>query len=154
MWVGYYKFFSGVGYKYNSSRKRLLAATLFAPFLLVGEDDGAEPWMGPAVILTHLIPYFFASWYTESLVADKLLQRFGMSAVPVEHGLLVANLVSYGMIAFVVAMSLIVELWGITWDDLRGVKRKFQNKFSENRTGTGKRSLPWTSKTNESVRWE
>ncbi|MFH0812909.1 MAG: hypothetical protein V2A69_08740 [Pseudomonadota bacterium] len=118
-------------HKYDTRWKRLLAVTLFAPFLMVSGDDdwGEYYWMGPAACLTFLVPCFFASWYIESFVTNIILQSYGVSTELVEHGLFLGNLVSYGIIALVVALWLVMELLGVTWDDLLSAKRKFVAKL-------------------------
>jgi hypothetical protein len=129
-WAAFRETFSSdSGRMYDAWWKRLLVVTLFAPFLLGGDDDGGEDWMVPAAMLTCLIPYFFASWYIESFVANTIVRPHGFSPELVKSGLLVGNLVTYGAIALLVAVWLIMELLGITWDDLLRAKRKFVAKL-------------------------
>jgi hypothetical protein len=155
MWTGAHIInFANPDSRYNTRWKRVVAVTLFAPFLLVGEDDGEEDWMAPAVILSLLIPCFFASWYIESLVADGMLQGYGFSTNLVEYGLLVANLASYGVMALVVVLWLVMELWGITWGDLLSAKRKFAARLYGYKIVSEKPSLPRLSKTYEPVKWD
>jgi hypothetical protein len=155
MWTGAQIInFANPDSRYNTRWKRVVAVTLFAPFLLVGEDAGWEDWMAPAVILSLLIPCFFASWYIESLVVDSILQWYGFSIGLVEHALLVANLVSYGVMALVVALWLVMELWGITWGDLLSAKRKFAARLYGYKIVSEKPSLPRISKTYEPVKWD
>jgi hypothetical protein len=140
--------------EYGSRLKRLLAVTLFAPFFMVGgDDDGGEHyWMGPAACLTLLIPYFFASWYIESFVTNTILQSHGVATELVKHALFVANLVSYGIIALFVALWLVMELLGITWEDLLRSKRKFTAKLYGYKTVSEKPSLPQVISTYDLVR--
>lgn len=148
--------------RYDTRWKRVLAVTLFAPFLLATinngeEDDGAEDWMAPVLILTCLVPFFFASWYIESIVAVAMVEGYRFSAGLVEHALLVANLISYGSITLLVALWLVMELWGITWEDLlsaKRAKRKFAARLYGYKTFSEKPARPRISKTYEPVKWD
>jgi hypothetical protein len=145
--------------RYDTRWKRVLAVTLFTPFLLTTinngeEDDGAEDWMAPVLILTCLVPFFFASWYIESIVAVAMVEGYRFSAGLVEHALLVANLISYGSITLLVALWLVMELWRITWKDLlsaKRAKRKFAARFYGYKTFSEKPARPRISKTYEPV---
>jgi hypothetical protein len=150
--AAYKKIFFNNGRMYDSWWKRLLAATLFAPFLVSIEDDVGKTWMVPTAILSCLIPYFFASWYIESFIANTILRSHGFAPELVKYGLLVGNLVTYGIIALLVALWLVMELKGIIWRDLLSAKRKFVAKFSGYKTVSEKQSLSWISNANNSVK--
>ena len=85
----------GSAYGIETARKKFLAVTWQAPWLIPYEDD--MDWMVPSAGLALLVPFFFASWWIEYQVAVPLLDV--LEPRTVRHSLLVANLATYGILA-------------------------------------------------------
>ena len=126
--------------KYKNRWLKRLGA-LFRALLFVSDDDGWEDWMGPAVILFCLIPCFFASWYIEGFIAKIILQSYEIAPELVEYSQLIANLVSYGIIALIVALWLVMELLGVTWKNLIGTRQEFESEQYGYKTDSVKPSV-------------
>lgn len=92
-------------YQVNCSLKRLL--------ILICESAWVAPygrnlrWMIPAANLVLLIPFFFASWFSESWIIDYFWGNIDKTEV--NNALRNANLLSYAMPAFYLLIKLIRE---------------------------------------------
>jgi hypothetical protein len=93
----------GRAYGLKTPLTRFLAVTWQAPWLTPYESD--LYWMIPAAGLFLLIPFFFASWYVEYLVADRLLKHVDPAAT--WQGVRNANLISYGLLALYLVIVLV-----------------------------------------------
>lgn len=67
---------------------------------LYGVKKYPKDWMVPAACLLLLIPYFFVSWFIEYKIAMRMLD--GFEPQNLSYGVLVSNLVSYGILALIV----------------------------------------------------
>ena len=76
--------------------------------LLYGVKKYPKDWMVPAASLLLLIPYFFVSWFIENKIAMRMLD--GFEPQNLSYGVLVGNLVSYGILALIVLGWLIWEI--------------------------------------------
>lgn len=85
----------GGAYGIDSFLGKVLAVTWQAPWLIPYED--AFDWMIPAAGLVLLVPFFFASWWSEYLVARKLNKGFLPAIVRVK--IRNANLITYSLLA-------------------------------------------------------
>lgn len=74
---------------------------------LYGVEKYPKDWMVPAASLLLLIPYFFVSWLIEYRIAMRMLVGFEPN---VSYGVLIGNLVSYGILALIVLGWLIWEI--------------------------------------------
>jgi hypothetical protein len=90
----------------NQLMPLLFSVTIGAPWLF--PPDGDNYWMVPAATLTSLVPFFFASWFTEFLIlrwaSKKTTSRVCMSVTRT------ANLISYSLLAIGVIIWLLVAL--------------------------------------------
>lgn len=70
-------------------------------WIWLGADGEKNPkdWMVPAACLLLLMPYFFVSWFIEYKIVMRMLDGFEPN---VSYGVLVGNLVSYGILALIV----------------------------------------------------
>ncbi len=75
---------------------------------LYGVEKYPKDWMVPAASLLLLIPYFFVSWFFEYRIAMHMLDGFEPQNLC--YGVLVGNLVSYGILALIVLGWLIWEI--------------------------------------------
>lgn len=85
----------GGAYGLDSSMGKVLAVTWQAPWLIPYETD--LNWMIPAAGLVLLVPFFFASWWSEYLVSKKMLQALPSNILKVK--VRNANLITYCMLA-------------------------------------------------------
>jgi hypothetical protein len=86
----------GSAYGTNSTLGKVLAVTWQAPWLIPYEKD--LHWMIPVAGLVLLVPFFFASWWSEYLVSKILLKD--LSAIELKAKVRNANLISYGLLVF------------------------------------------------------
>lgn len=77
----------------ESLRGKVLSVTLQAPMLIPYDD---ARWLLPTAGLVLMVPFFFASWWTEYWLARRLLRDLPRPAVwtAVRN----ANLISYGLL--------------------------------------------------------
>ena len=85
----------GSAYGLDTAWKKFLAVTWQAPWLIPYEDD--LDWMVPSAGLALLVPFFFASWWIEAWVVSYYVHIPGQVAV--SHAVLIANQVTYGILA-------------------------------------------------------
>lgn len=93
----------GAAYGLKTPLTRLLAVTWQAPWLIPYDSD--LYWMIPAAGLFLLIPFFFASWLVEYLVARRLLHQ--VDPTDTWRGVRNANLASYGLLALYLVIVLV-----------------------------------------------
>jgi hypothetical protein len=92
---------------------RLRDAVWVAPWIVPHEYvdwdayQGEWDWIIPAKVLVLLLPFFFASWLVEHAVASRMLGLFG---VPLGAGVLVGNVVTYGLMALIALRFLVSDL--------------------------------------------
>jgi len=86
---------------------KIYAVTGQAPWLLPYEDK--MYWMLPAAMLVLLVPFFFATWFVEYQIARRMLKE--LSAPNVKRAVLMANLASYGLLAFILIVDLGAEVY-------------------------------------------
>ncbi|WP_306519921.1 hypothetical protein [Rheinheimera sp.] len=85
----------GGAYGLDSYMGKVLAVTWQAPWLIPYETD--LNWMIPAAGLVLLVPFFFASWWSEYLVSKEMLQALPSNILKVK--VRNANLITYCMLA-------------------------------------------------------
>jgi hypothetical protein len=85
----------GAAYGLRTPLEKFLAITWQAPWLIPYESD--LYWMIPAAGLFLLIPFFFASWYVEYIVAKWIVKEVAVKDL--RRGVRNANLVSYALLA-------------------------------------------------------
>lgn len=85
----------GGAYGINSVMGKVLAVTWQAPWLIPYEDD--LNWMIPVAGLVLLIPFFFASWWSEYFVSKKLNKT--LPPLIVRGKVRNANLITYSLLA-------------------------------------------------------
>ncbi len=74
---------------------------------LYGVEKYPKDWMVPSASFLLLIPYFFVSWFIEYRIAMRMLVGFEPN---LSYGILIGNLVSYGILALIVLGWLIWEI--------------------------------------------
>ncbi|WP_444938922.1 hypothetical protein [Microbulbifer sp. JMSA002] len=82
-------------YGIDSLMGKILAVTWQAPWLIPYEED--LNWMIPAAGLILLIPFFFASWWSEYFISQKLNKT--LPSVSVKIKVRNANLITYSLLA-------------------------------------------------------
>lgn len=122
--------------------KKILATIGQAPWLPpYPERDFA--WMAPVACLVLLVPFFFASWLIEYQVAFRMLPEFNRPDV--EHSIFVGNLVTYGLLAAILLVWLIMAwVWLVeeisddilkrtleraAWDEKRAARDPAHERF-------------------------
>ena len=80
---------------------KFLAVSWQAPWLLPYE--GQIHWMIPASTMFLLIPFFFASWFIEYMIAKRMFK--GLAKNIISQAIFKANIVSY------VFMEILASLW-------------------------------------------
>lgn len=75
---------------------KVLSVTLQAAWLIPYEAD--LHWMIPAAGLVLLVPFFFASWWSEYLVSKKILKEHPAQSVKI--AVRTANMITYALLAF------------------------------------------------------
>ena len=96
----------GSGYGIGTAKARFLTVTLGAPWLPPYEDKTMN-WIVPAAGFVLLIPFFFASWLVEYEVGIWILDE--MNAGNVSSAVLMGNLITYGILAALVAAVTLYE---------------------------------------------
>jgi hypothetical protein len=74
---------------------KVLAVTWQAPWLIPYEED--LNWMIPVAGLVLLIPFFFASWWSEYFVSKKLNETLPPTVLRIK--VRNANLITYSLLA-------------------------------------------------------
>jgi hypothetical protein len=85
----------GGAYGIDSVTGKILAVTWQAPWLIPYEED--LNWMIPAAGLVLLIPFFFASWWSEYFVSKKLNKT--LPSKNIKRKVRNANLITYSLLA-------------------------------------------------------
>ena len=85
----------GSAYGINSVMGKVLAVTWQAPWLIPYEED--LNWMIPVAGLVLLIPFFFASWWSEFFVSKKLNKT--LPSLSIRGKVRNANLITYSLLA-------------------------------------------------------
>ncbi len=96
----------GSGYGIGTAKAKFLTVTLGAPWLPPYEDKTMN-WIVPAAGFVLLIPFFFASWLIEYKVGIWILDE--MNADNVSSAVLMGNLITYGILAALVAAVTLYE---------------------------------------------
>lgn len=86
---------------------KLLGVTWLAPWMMPWGTD--EHWMIPLAALMLLVPFFFASWLIEYVVSVMFMRD--IEAARLKRAVLVANLVSYALLAGVALVALAVGIY-------------------------------------------
>ena len=92
----------GSAYGLASPTTRLLAVTWQAPWLIPYEVD--LYWMIPTATIVLLIPFFFASWWVEYLVAKWILSEIDKRVV--RRSVRNVNFLSYSALALYVVVQM------------------------------------------------
>ncbi len=95
----------GSGFGIRTAKARFLTVTLGASWL--PPVDKTMTWMAPAAGFVLLIPFFFASWLVEYEVGIWILDE--MNAGNVSSAVLMGNLITYGILAALVATVTLYE---------------------------------------------
>ncbi len=95
----------GSGFGVRTAKARFLTVTLGASWL--PPVDKTMTWMAPAAGFVLLIPFFFASWLVEYEVGIWILDE--MNAANVSSAVLMGNLITYGILAALVAAVTLYE---------------------------------------------
>jgi hypothetical protein len=85
----------GGAYGINSAMGKVLAVTWQAPWLIPYEED--LNWMIPVAGLVLLVPFFFASWWSEYFVSKKLNKT--LPSLSIKDKVRNANLITYSLLA-------------------------------------------------------
>lgn len=85
----------GGAYGINSVMGKVLAVTWQAPWLIPYEED--LNWMIPVAGLVLLIPFFFASWWSEYFVSKKINKTLPSPSIRTK--VRNANLITYSLLA-------------------------------------------------------
>ncbi len=86
----------GGAYGLDTTLGKVLSVTLQAAWLIPYESD--LHWMIPVAGLVLLVPFFFASWWSEYFVTKKMLKEH--SAQRVKIAVRNANIITYILLAF------------------------------------------------------
>ncbi len=89
-------FGGGRAFGLESTLDKVLSVTLQAAWLIPYESD--LHWMIPVAGANLLIPFFFASWWSEYLVLKKILKEY--SAQRIKIAVRNANMITYALLAF------------------------------------------------------
>ena len=89
------QFFTGgdKAYGLDSTLGKIIAVTWQAPWLIPYEEN--FNWMLPIAGIVLLIPFYFASWWSEYLTCEKLLH--GIPSVTLKKCMRNANMITYGL---------------------------------------------------------
>lgn len=85
----------GGAYGIDSVMGKVLAVTWQAPWLIPYEDD--LNWMIPVAGLVLLVPFFFASWWSEYFVSKKINKS--LPSLNIRDKVRNANLITYSLLA-------------------------------------------------------
>ena len=86
----------GGAFGLDTTLGKVLSVTLQAAWLIPYESD--LHWMIPVAGLVLLVPFFFASWWSEYFVSKKMLKDH--STQKIKRAVRNANLVTYTLLAF------------------------------------------------------
>lgn len=86
----------GGAFGIDTTLGKVLSVTLQAAWLIPYESD--LHWMIPVAGLVLLVPFFFASWWSEYFVSKKMLKE--PSAQRVKIAVRNANIITYALLAF------------------------------------------------------
>jgi len=86
----------GGAFGLDTTLGKVLSVSLQAAWLIPYESD--LHWMIPAAGLVLLVPFFFASWWSEYFVSKKILKEH--SAQSVKIAVRNANIITYTLLAF------------------------------------------------------
>ena len=86
----------GGAFGLDTTLGKVLSVSLQAAWLIPYESD--LHWMIPAAGLILLVPFFFASWWSEYFVSKKILKEH--SAQSVKIAVRNANIITYTLLAF------------------------------------------------------
>jgi hypothetical protein len=95
------------GPSFDTFAGKLLAVTWQAPWMMPYESD--MYWMMPVASLVLLVPFFFVSWLIEYQLSRLFLRD--VDKADLKRAVLIANLVSYAMLAGVVLAWMGVGLY-------------------------------------------
>lgn len=95
------------GPSFDTLAGKVLAVTWQAPWMMPYESD--LYWMIPVAALVLLVPFFFASWLIEYYVSRLFMREIEHGAL--RNSVLVANLVSYALLAAVTLAGLGVGIY-------------------------------------------
>lgn len=85
----------GGAYGVDTTIGKILAVTWQAPWLIPYPED--LNWMVPTAGLVLLVPFFFASWWSEYLVSRKMLKTLPTQLIKAK--VCNANLITYSLLA-------------------------------------------------------
>ena len=85
----------GGAYGLDTTLGKILSVTLQAAWLIPYESD--LRWMIPVAGLVLLVPFFFASWWSEYFVSKKILKDHSPQEVKIE--VRNANIITYALLA-------------------------------------------------------
>ncbi|HPT07698.1 MAG TPA: hypothetical protein PLO85_06120 [Candidatus Omnitrophota bacterium] len=97
----------GAAYGLQTPLKKFLAVTWQAPWLIPYESD--LYWMIPAASLVLLIPFFFASYFVEAIIARRMQKSLDTGLL--KKSVFVANVVSYAILFVLTLAWLLVSLF-------------------------------------------
>lgn len=92
-------------YGLDSTLGKIIAVTWQAPWLIPYEEN--FDWIIPIAGIVLLIPFYFASWYSEYLTLEKILHRIPSAKLKVCSRN--ANLITYGLMLLWPVLSLIIQ---------------------------------------------
>jgi hypothetical protein len=96
----------GRGYGLETIFQKLLAITWQAPWLVPHESE--LYWMVPSAELFLLIPFFFASWFIEYLIARVILKKIDKKIL--KHSIFIANLITYLLLGLGILSWLLISI--------------------------------------------
>ena len=86
----------GGAFGLDTTLGKVLSVTLQAAWLIPYESD--LHWMIPVAGLVLLVPFFFASWWSEYFVSKKMLKEHPAQRVKI--AVRNANIITYALLAF------------------------------------------------------
>jgi len=90
----------------QTTLQKFLAITWQAPWLIPYES--AFYWMVPSATLVLLVPFFFASYFIEYLIAKKMLKEYDRKKI--RESVFVANLTTYIILGLITVGWLAISL--------------------------------------------
>lgn len=123
---------TGGGYAYGFSTfwQKLIAFTWQAPWLIPYYEHKDSAWIGYAAMIVLLVPYCFASWYTEYFVSRSFLAKrlpstseddVEMNSIKlfekeshfseISHAIWKANLITYGVLGLLLLIPLATHIF-------------------------------------------
>jgi len=85
---------------------KFVSVVVQAPWLIPYEEDFY--WIVPSAILVLLVPFFFASWWSEYVLTRWLLRTENLPKDRILNAVLVANLYTYSLLALVALGKLLI----------------------------------------------